>query len=313
MKKCLSINDLSDGELTQIINVARDCMAELQPETNPEGSVSPGFWRERFGRELLRLPVGLVFLEPSTRTRVSFERAAQVLGCKTVLVESKGSAFEKEETLEDGLEVLESLGVRLFVIRCPKMGQLEALRGNDRIAVVNAGDGVGEHPSQALLDLFVLMEAMGERGLRGLRLGILGDIRHSRVARSWSKLAPRMGMELRFIGPEVWMPDDFGNGIECFDDKVMGLKNLDVVMALRVQKERIEKVDQGISAFVKGFQLELQDLRAGQFLMHPGPVNWGVELAPNLHGAPKSLVRTQLQHSLALRSSLLAHLCSDYS
>lgn len=299
----LSIHDLSDSVLEQIVHRALHAVPV------------PRAYDPR------KKAVGLVFLEPSTRTRISFERAAQRMGRLTTFMEAKGSSVEKGESLRDTLLNLRALGIELFVIRTPHTGALEELRSESGWSIVNAGDGTGEHPTQALLDLCTLAKHRGGFDkLRGLRLGILGDLRRSRVARSWSLLAPKVGISLRFISPESWRPTDWSVDLSAGASAALSwtptkqgaLQDLDAVMALRIQKERMKALDPEESArFVHDFQLTAADLRSDQVVMHPGPINWGVELSEDLQKDPRSLVLNQVAMGLSLRSVVLEILSGE--
>jgi aspartate carbamoyltransferase catalytic subunit len=285
----LSVNDLSNDEIFSLCKKA---------VSNP-----PSNERYVTGAKA----VGLVFMEPSTRTRVSFERAAQRLGRPTILLEATGTSFEKGETLEDTLLNLAALEVGAFVVRFPAGHSAESLRNFTEASIINAGDGVQEHPTQALLDLCTLLQAHGNdfSKLKGLRLGIMGDLRRSRVASSWAKLAPRLGIELVLLSPESWKPD-WAGGLEWSSDRQKTLPTLNALMALRVQKERMDAINEReMDDFIKHFRIAGKDLGPKQWLMHPGPVNWGVELDLELRHDPRSLILRQVACGLALRSVVL--------
>ena len=301
LKHLLKIADLSSELLSQIVSQSLefdDCLIR----GHDLASIAK---LKRHG------PVGLIFFEPSTRTRVSFERAAQELGRDTILLVTKGSSFEKGETLEDALENLRALKVNCFVIRTSETDGLEKLRGLKDVSLINAGDGVGEHPSQALLDLCTLARRHGGgrlEGLRGFKLGILGNLSHSRVARSWSELSPRVGIDLTLISPEEWKPKDWlaldGSGPVKWTSK-KSLGNVDALMALRVQNERFNEGEGRSRDFVAEYGVKLSDLKASQTLLHPGPVNWGVELVNEWRTDPRSLILEQVRMGLALRAVIL--------
>lgn len=289
-RSLLRISDLTDGEIFGL------CEKALK---NPPSAsaVDPR-----------RSAVALMFLEPSTRTRVSFERASQLVGRPTILFDDASTSLVKGESLEDTLLTLRALNISTFVIRTPHTGSLEKLRVLPGISVINAGDGVGEHPTQALLDATTLLDALGGDRSRfsGLRMGILGDLRRSRVARSWAELAPRLGVHLSFISPSGWRPQDWGTQIPWTDRKADALGSLDVIMALRVQKERMGPgEDKDTEAFIRSFRIHPLDLTDRQKLMHPGPVNWDVELSSEFQRDSRSLILTQVQKGLSLRACVL--------
>ena len=292
MKKIISVDDLSETEIADLcVRAARGEAPTPAPNA--------------------RHAVGLIFMEPSTRTRTSFERAAHKLGLRTVLIDAKGTSIDKGESLEDTLLNLQALDVNPFVVRTPHTGSLDKVRELEGVALVNGGDGVGEHPSQALLDLTTLLQLRDfePRRLRGLKLGILGDLKRSRVARSWSRLAPRFGIELTFISPASWRAD-WIEGFRWTDRKAEALPELDVLMCLRVQKERMESgaLAEGIS-FARDFHVHPRELSERQRLFHPGPVNWGIELSAEFRtDDPRSLVLEQVRNGLAVRSLILEFL-----
>jgi aspartate carbamoyltransferase catalytic subunit len=229
---------------------------------------------------------------------------------KTVLIESKGTSFEKDERLEDGIGVVRALGVRHFVIRTSIRGALDVFRAQKDLVLLNAGDGAGEHPTQALLDAATLcrdLKIKSPASLKRKKLGILGDIRRSRVARSWVELAMRLGVEVSLIAPEAWQPTDFKSYGRAVTDKSKVLGELDYLMCLRVQKERMSTDDHGqVADFVKRFKVSEADLKGTHFkILHPGPVNWGVELEASLKGHERSLIDEQLKMSPFLRRQLL--------
>ena len=297
LRHVLSIDDLKDSDLDLLSQKALAFNPAAQAPLNP----------------LAKAPVALIFLEPSTRTRMSFERAAQITSRRHVFMEAKGSSVEKGESLVDTLKNLNALGLKFFVIRTPHTGSLAELKKLEFARVINAGDGVGEHPTQALLDLCTLLEQRNGRlgSLKGFRLGILGDLKRSRVAKSWSLLAARLGMELTLVSPASWKPVDWpgASSLAWSDDKKGALTDLDALIVLRVQKERMLTLDpEELSDFTQRFQLIPTDLTDKQLLLHPGPVNWGVELHEAWSHDRRSLILHQVAMGLRLRASLLEHM-----
>lgn len=293
IRQLISIFDLNDDQIRELVSQS----LRLPPRTC---ALDPH-----------KKAIGLLFLEPSTRTRISFERAAQSIGRHSILMDSKGTSVEKGESLADTLRTLAAYGVGTFVIRTPYTGSLKELVNLNLGPVINAGDGVGEHPTQALLDLVTLAETFGQgqvEKLRGLRLAIMGDLRRSRVARSWSHLAPRLGIDVTFVSPPAWKPEDWRQDFAWTASKA-ALREAQVVMALRVQKERMTSLDPEIAKkYVADFQIVPADLKDNQKLMHPGPVNWGIELHEGWIQDPRSLIGHQLRNGFLLRSTLLENL-----
>jgi aspartate carbamoyltransferase catalytic subunit len=287
----LSVDDLSDSEILKI------CERALKDPPRAT-QIDPR-----------KAAVGLIFMEPSTRTRTSFERAAQLLGRPTIHLTADDSSLTKGETVQDTLANLASLDVSCCVIRFSHDFAAADLRDHRLVSVINAGDGTREHPTQALLDLCTLMKVYGSAGLKGLKLAIVGDLRHSRVAASWARLAPRMGIDLTFVAPAEWAPSGWGSKIPLSSEGRTALKGQDAVMALRVQKERMPSVDIGVvERYVRDFRISPSDLGPHQKLLHPGPVNWGIELSLETQNDPRTLILEQVSCGLAVRSVLLEFL-----
>lgn len=262
--------------------------------------------------------VANLFYEPSTRTRVAFERAAQRSGAAVVNVAAQGTSVTKGESLADTARTLAALGVNIIVLRHPENGASLELAGAlpAGVHLVNAGDGTRAHPTQALLDVFTLRRA-GLEAERA-RIAIIGDLRHSRVARSGIELLKRLGVaEIRIAGPKAWLPDDgqFSHLKVCesFEDAAAGA---DVIMMLRIQRERMRAGDPG-SASGTGFPdpasyyarwgltperlaLANSDCR----VMHPGPMNRGVEIASEVADGPRSLIWQQVANGLPVRMAV---------
>jgi len=255
--------------------------------------------------------VALIFLEDSTRTRLSFERACQFLNLKYVNMHPEFSSLKKGESLRESVEVLRDYGVNCFVIRSKEMGIYQELSQIDGISLVNAGEGTLSHPTHVLGDAAALCIHLGASSvevLAGYRLALVGDLKHSRVARSWSELAKKLKMELRFVCPEEWVPGAWSQEFQVFHDLDEGLEGVDGVMALRVQNERHESESGRGAEFGADFQIRKENLQ-GRVLLHPGPTNWGVELEKDLKTYPNSLISLQRQASYYLRMYLLSQLC----
>ena len=291
MRHLISIDDLTEDEIKELVDLALGLPENFFPK--------PGE------------PVALIFLEPSSRTRVSFELAALQLEAKPILIQENGSSLEKNETLTDTLLIFRSMGVRVFVVRCKSENQLTELKKISGISVISGGEGRREHPTQALLDLVTLRSLVAWDSLSGKTLAIVGDLKNSRVARSWFLLAPKVGVKLKLVSPAEWKPVWCATG-EHFTDLKTGLKGADFVMALRVQRERHDadsgqdSLNQLIEAYVRDFQIQAHHLQPNAFLLHPGPVNWGVELADNLKTHPQSLILLQVKFGVALRKAVLS-------
>ncbi len=254
-----------------------------------------------------------MFFEPSTRTRSSFELAAKRLSADTISVSSSQSSLLKGETVLDTMLNVDAMGIDAFVVRHASSGLPHLLAKHTNASVINAGDGMHEHPTQALLDMMTMMEKFGK--LEGLRVLIAGDIRHSRVARSNIYGLLKMGAEVRLFGPPPLVPREFEKfGAKVFYDKKKALSDVDVVMGLRVQKERLkENFFPTLREYRKFFAITPEDIRKLSdrvLIMHPGPVNWGVEMDYDIIKEKNNVILEQVTNGVAVRMSVLYHLVS---
>jgi aspartate carbamoyltransferase catalytic subunit len=263
--------------------------------------------------------IALLFYESSTRTRTSFELAAKSLGATTTLVSDKSSSIEKGESLKDTGLTLRALGAECIVLRHPASGAPSLLARMTGLPVLNAGDGMAQHPSQALLDLRTILtrlpgmdaSAVNETSLAGVTVVITGDIRHSRVARSNAMLLPRLGAKVLLCGPEGLLPQEaaeLGPGIEIVRDFDAALRRADVVMMLRIQRERLAGVELDLGTYMDQYQLSEVRLAASApnaLVMHPGPMIRGLEIAGEVADGPNSAIEEQVTHGLAVRTALL--------
>ncbi|HMG03357.1 MAG TPA: aspartate carbamoyltransferase catalytic subunit [Edaphobacter sp.] len=265
--------------------------------------------------------VALLFYESSTRTRTSFELAAKSLGATTTLVSDKSSSIEKGESLKDTGLTLRALGAECIILRHPASGAPFVLARETGLPVLNAGDGMHEHPSQALLDLRTILTRLhgadragevNEHTLDGATVVITGDILHSRVARSNAMLLPRLGARVLLCGPEKLLPEDalgLGPGVEIERDFDRALAQAQVAMMLRIQKERLAGLELDLNDYIGRFQLNGERLAAvapKALVMHPGPMIRGLEIADDVADGPQSTIEEQVTHGLAIRSALLA-------
>jgi aspartate carbamoyltransferase catalytic subunit len=254
----------------------------------------------------------LLFYEASTRTRISFEVAAKALGATTVLITSTASSIEKGESLLDTGYTLRALNADAIVMRHPSSGAPHTLSRNIDIPVINAGDGMHEHPSQALLDARTILQHKNK--LEGLRLTIVGDILHSRVARSNAYLLTRMGAQVTFCGPPELAPSisaqlvPDGN-IRVTHDLEEGIRDADVVMLLRIQKERLEGLELRVQDYIDRFQMtreRLSWIKPDAIIMHPGPIIRGLELTSEIADGPQSVILEQVHNGVPTRMAVLA-------
>jgi aspartate carbamoyltransferase catalytic subunit len=264
--------------------------------------------------------IALLFYESSTRTRTSFELAAKSLGATTTLVSDKSSSIEKGESLKDTGLTLRALGAECIILRHPASGAPFVLARETGLPVLNAGDGMHEHPSQALLDLrTILTRLYGKKpanvvnatSLDGVTVVITGDILHSRVARSNAMLLPRLGARVILCGPEKLLPDvalGLGPGVEIERDFDRALQQAQVAMMLRIQKERLAGLELDLGDYIERYQLngERQAASAPKaVVMHPGPMIRGMEIAGDVADGLQSAIEEQVTHGLAVRSALL--------
>jgi aspartate carbamoyltransferase catalytic subunit len=267
------------------------------------------------GREIKKVPtlrgrtVINLFYEASTRTSSSFELAAKRLSADLVSVKSSGSSVEKGESLKDTVQTLSAYDPAAIVIRSPWAGAAEIVARSSSASVVNAGDGKHEHPSQALLDLYTLLRHV--KTLEGREIWIVGDVMHSRVARSNVLAFSRMGARVTVAGPPTLVPREFESlGCEIAYD-LERLGEADVIYALRMQQERMEKNEYFIPSlreYVSCFQIDSRRLQPRQLLMHPGPVNRGVELSAEVIDSPQTLIADQVASGVVVRMAILYEL-----
>jgi aspartate carbamoyltransferase catalytic subunit len=259
----------------------------------------------RANRTLLEAEtVGLAFYEASTRTRVSFELAAKALGATTVDLQITASSVEKGESLVDTVRTLERAGVTILVLRHASSGAAHLAARASGMHVVNAGDGTHAHPTQALSDALTLREHFGV--LEGRRITIVGDVAHSRVARSNIHCLGTLGATVRVAGPPSWVHGfESWPGIEVATTLEDGLREADAVMALRAQLERGATLPDELSAWrLDSGRMELAAPDAP--ILHPGPTNEGVELTSELANGPRSLIGRQVENGVPVRMAVLA-------
>ena len=254
------------------------------------------------GRTIVNL-----FFESSTRTSSSFELAAKRLSADVVSVKAAGSSVDKGESLKDTIATLSAYDPAAIVIRSPFAGAADLVAGWTDAAVVNAGDGKHEHPSQALLDVYTLRSRLDS--LEGRSIWIVGDVLHSRVARSNIHAFRAMGAEVTVCGPPTLIPRGIESlGCEIAYD-IAGLDAADVVYALRMQRERMsESFVPTLREYAARYQIDERRLGARQLLMHPGPVNRGVELSSEVMDSPNSLINAQVESGLVVRMAILFEL-----
>jgi aspartate carbamoyltransferase catalytic subunit len=249
-----------------------------------------------------------LFYESSTRTSSSFELAAKRLSADVVSIKAAGSSVDKGESLKDTIATLSAYDPEAIIIRSPHAGAADLVARWTEAAVINAGDGKHEHPSQALLDVFTLQQRLGP--LDDKKIWIVGDVLHSRVARSCALAFTMVGAEVTLCGPPTLIPRGIGEalGVEIAYD-LDRLGEADVVYALRMQRERMkESFVPSIREYAARYQIDSRRLGPRQLLMHPGPVNRGVELSPEVIDGPNSLIAAQVESGLVVRMAILYEL-----
>lgn len=294
-KDLIGIAELSADEITLFLETAES-------------------FKEVSGREIKKVPalrgktVVNFFFEPSTRTRTSFELAAKRLSADVINFSPSASSVVKGETLLDTARNIEAMQADIIVLRHQAAGAAETLARGVRSSVINAGDGWHEHPTQALLDLFTLREK--KRAFKGLRVAIVGDVAHSRVARSDIHALTKMGAEVRAVGPPTMIPaclDRLGARVYYHLDEA--LRGVDVIMMLRLQLERQGRaLFPTIREYSRLYGLTAERLKLaepGALVMHPGPINRGVEIAPEVADSLSSVILDQVANGVAVRMAVL--------
>ncbi len=294
-KDLISMKDLSAGQIGLILDTAA------------------GF-KDVLGRDIKKVPalrgrttVNL-FYEPSTRTRTSFEVAAKRLSTDVINIATSTSSVVKGETLLDTAKTVLALGADIVVIRHKCSGTPHFLAENIEASVVNAGDGTNEHPTQALLDLFTIQEH--KKAIKGLDVAIVGDILHSRVAKSNIYALLKLGANVRLIGPPTLVPDCLKElGVSIYADMNSGLEGVDVVMMLRIQLERQGKgYFPSTHEYFRNWGLtaaRVSRAKEDAIIMHPGPMNRGIEIASEVADSSRSVILDQVTNGIAVRMAVL--------
>ena len=288
----LSIEHLKADEILGLLKLAR--------RMNPQKS-----------RPLLRgRRVQLLFYEPSSRTRSSFEIAANSLGAITTLVQSSGSSIEKGESLLDTGYTLRALGADVIIVRHPNAGAPLLMAQHLDIPVINAGDGMHEHPSQALLDAYTILRH--KKSLKGLNVAIIGDIYHSRVARSAIHLLSKFPARITLCGPPQFLPEvaaTLAPGLHITRTVEDAIRGVDIIMLLRVQKERLAGVKISLQDYIARYQVTTARLKLAKkdsLLMHPGPIIRGLELTGEVADCPQSVIVEEVHNGVPVRMAILA-------
>jgi len=294
-KDLLGLDELSAREIVHILDTAES-------------------FREVSTRSIKKLPtlrgkvVALLFFEDSTRTRMSFELAANRLGADTLLFTSRGSSVTKGETTLDTVRNIEAMGVDIFVLRHGQSGAPHLVARQAGASIVNAGDGQHEHPTQALLDMFTMRQRLGS--VEGLKVAVVGDIAHSRVARSNILGLKKLGAEVVVVGPPTLVPAAVRSmGCDICDRLDDVLAEVDVINMLRIQFERFSSnLFPSVREYSRLYGLNsdrLKRCKPNVLIMHPGPINRGVELTSDVADGPNSCILQQVTNGLAIRMAVL--------
>ncbi|MDR1439610.1 MAG: aspartate carbamoyltransferase catalytic subunit [Clostridiales bacterium] len=294
-KDLLGIKELDASEIELVLKTAKSMRKLLDADTKRTPHLQ--------GRTVVTL-----FYENSTRTRLSFELASKYMGANAASISSSGSSVAKGETLIDTARTIDAMGTDVLVVRHPMSGGPHLLARHVGASVVNAGDGMNEHPTQALLDMFTILEKKGRIG--GLKVAIVGDILHSRVARSNIWGLKKMGAEVSVAGPATMMPRGIERaGVGVFETVHEAIAGADVVMGLRLQLERQKSgLFPTVREYARFFGIDRKRLKLAKpdvLLLHPGPVNRGVELDSSAMDAEFSAIDEQVTNGVAVRMAIL--------
>tara|TARA_B100000029_G_scaffold120933_1_gene114290 strand:+ start:4034 stop:4987 length:954 start_codon:yes stop_codon:yes gene_type:complete len=292
----LSVEDLSIPEIDILLN-----KANFYADANKQ--------KGKIDKSLKGSTVITLFFETSTRTKTSFELAAKRLGANSIGINASASAIKKGETLIDTAMTLNAMHADILIVRHPDSGAVKLLSEKVNCAVINAGDGTHEHPTQALLDSLTIKR--NKKKIKDLNIAICGDVLHSRVARSNILLLSKLGARLRIIAPPTLVPKNIENlGVKVFNDMKEGLVDCDIVMMLRLQMERMKGLYvPSTKEYFKFFGLDHEKLKRAKknaLIMHPGPMNRGVEIDSSLaDNLDRSLIHQQVEMGVAVRMACL--------
>lgn len=294
-KDMLGLKNVTLEEIDEILNTA-ELMKHILTQNNKR---TPHLQ----GKSIVTL-----FYENSTRTRLSFELASKYMGASAANVSAPSSSVQKGETLIDTGKTIEAMGADIIIMRHPMAGAPHILAKNVKASVINGGDGMNEHPTQALLDIYTIRERLGR--IEGMKVAIIGDIMHSRVARSNIWGLKTMGANIALAGPSTLMPSEIEKtGVHVCSTVEEAIDGADVVMGLRIQKERQQRgLIPSIREYAELFGIDKKRLELASphvVIMHPGPVNRGVEMTTDIINSPKSAINEQVTNGVAIRMALL--------
>ena len=298
----LGLEGLPKNQIEKILSVADDLLDQK--------------FKLQKSKILRDMSVANLFFEPSTRTRNTFEIAAKRTSAKTINVDLANSATKKNETLMDTMQTLKAMQIDMFVIRHQQNGLPHRVAENiEGVSILNAGDGINAHPTQALLDMLTIRQH--KKSFDSLSVAIVGDIRHSRVARSGIQAMKTLGTtDLRLIAPETLHYKEETPGLERFASLEQGIEGADVIMSLRLQKERMIAADiPDEQTYFDGFGLPSENLKLAKpdaIVMHPGPVNRGIELSSEVADGSQSVILQQVTNGIAVRMAVMEILAGAF-
>ena len=293
-----SVDQLSEDDLQEIVSRASFYKKRFKKDDKKVGGLN--------GRRLINM-----FFEPSTRTRISFETAAKSMGMLVSNIIADASAMTKGETATDTLLTINAMNFDVIIIRTGQSGLPYELSRHSKGAIINAGDGTNEHPTQALLDYFTIKTSAPE----AQTIAIIGNLVHSRVARSNAKLLTAVGYNVILCGPDAWLPTDHNWGdsskLTITSDMNTVIAQADVAMALRIQKERFSDTHRGLidlKEYNNKYGIKRDTLDSDTTIMHPGPVNRGIEINEDMVYSPQSVILEQVENGVAVRAAILEHI-----
>ena len=298
----LGLEGLPKNQIEKILSVADDLLDQK--------------FKLQKSKILRDMSVANLFFEPSTRTRNTFEIAAKRTSAKTINVDLANSATKKNETLMDTMHTLKAMQIDMFVIRHQQNGLPHRVAENlEGVSIINAGDGINAHPTQALLDMLTIRQY--KKSFDSLSVAIVGDIRHSRVARSDIQAMKTLGTtDIRLIAPDTLHYKEETPGLERFDNLEEGIEGADVIMSLRLQKERMIAADiPDEQTYFDAFGITTQNLKLAKpdaIVMHPGPVNRGIELSSEVADGPQSVILQQVTNGIAVRMAVMEILAGAF-
>ena len=306
----------SDGRLIHLLGLEGLPKSQIEKILSVADDLLDQKFKLQKSKILRDMSVANLFFEPSTRTRNTFEIAAKRTSAKTINVDLANSATKKNETLMDTMQTLKAMQIDMFVIRHQQNGLPHRVAENiEGVSILNAGDGINAHPTQALLDMLTIRQH--KKSFDGLSVAIVGDIRHSRVARSGIQAMKTLGTtDIRLIAPETLHYKEETPELERFASLDQGIEGADVIMSLRLQKERMIAADiPDEQTYFDGFGLTSENLKLAKpdaIVMHPGPVNRGIELSSEVADGSQSVILQQVTNGIAVRMAVMEILAGAF-